>query len=107
MELGEGEEGGSFSIFLGVFLFVLCVDEDEINDPIEWPFRVKFVTSECPRGLSMGESSCFVCVICFGFYLGGGGRGEVVLLCFSTSVLEQAALLYRQEMQVILILRAR
>ena len=33
------------------------MDEDGINDPIEWSFRVKFVTDECLRGLSMGVSS--------------------------------------------------
>ena len=39
--------------------------EDEISEPIEKSFRVKFVTIECPRGLSMAEG-------------GGWGGGDVV-----------------------------
>ena len=32
-------------------------DEDGTNDPMEYSFRVKFVTDECLRGLSMWVSS--------------------------------------------------
>ena len=35
----------------------LSPDEDVNNDWIEQSFRAKFVTNECPRGLSMGVSS--------------------------------------------------
>ena len=45
-----------------------CVsDKDEINDPIEWSFRVKFVTNECSRGLSFCVSDgyfCFMVCVC-------------------------------------------